>query len=201
MGLFDWLKGSKRKVEVAGYRIWLTHAAKIAGIRKEAAAAIADPAGPNAVIAVAHFDDCLQQLAAAAAGLDPNRIRVTRSDCLPSRPPTDLIADESSLLILVGERHPLASHDDDVLEFAQSQPCRCRVVYHVSLEDPLLKPFAGEWVENILRRLGMKEDEAIESTMVSRRIQRELNRIAKTATGDAPANSAAEWLERNCASK
>ena len=66
------------------------------------------------------------------------------------------------------------------------------------MEDPLLKPFAGEWVKRILRNLGMKEDEPIESRMVSRRIETELKKIAKSATGDIPANSAEEWLERNC---
>ena len=44
----------------------------------------------------------------------------------------------------------------------------------------------------------MKEDEAIESRMVTRRIQTELNKVAKCATGDASANSAEEWMEKNC---
>jgi preprotein translocase subunit SecA len=43
--------------------------------------------------------------------------------------------------------------------------------FHLSLEDDLMRIFAGEWVKNILTRLGMKEGEAIESRMVSRRIE------------------------------
>jgi preprotein translocase subunit SecA len=66
------------------------------------------------------------------------------------------------------------------------------------MEDALMKPFAGEWVKRILRDLGMKEDEPIKSRMVTRRIETELKKIARSATGDAPANSAEEWLERNC---
>jgi len=34
-----------------------------------------------------------------------------------------------------------------------------------------MRIFAGEWVKNVLTRLGMKEGEAIESHMVSRRIE------------------------------
>src|SRR2546425_8154568 len=34
-----------------------------------------------------------------------------------------------------------------------------------------MRIFAGEWVKNILTRLGMQEGEAIESKMVSRRIE------------------------------
>ncbi len=43
--------------------------------------------------------------------------------------------------------------------------------FYLSLEDDLMRIFAGEWVKNILTRLGMQEGEAIESKMVSRRIE------------------------------
>jgi preprotein translocase subunit SecA len=43
--------------------------------------------------------------------------------------------------------------------------------FYLSLEDDLMRIFAGEWVRNVLTRLGMQEGEAIESRMVSRRIE------------------------------
>ncbi len=43
--------------------------------------------------------------------------------------------------------------------------------FYLSLEDDLMRIFAGDWVKNILTRLGMQEGEAIESRMVSRRIE------------------------------
>ena len=43
--------------------------------------------------------------------------------------------------------------------------------FYLSLEDDLMRIFAGEWVKNVLTRLGMKEGEAIESRLVSRRIE------------------------------
>jgi preprotein translocase subunit SecA len=51
-----------------------------------------------------------------------------------------------------------------------------RLVHHVSLEDPMMRMFAGEWVQNVLQRLGMNENEAIESRMVTRRFKRRLRR-------------------------
>ncbi|MFO0842834.1 MAG: SEC-C metal-binding domain-containing protein [Gemmataceae bacterium] len=42
--------------------------------------------------------------------------------------------------------------------------------FYLCLEDDLMRIFAGEWVSNVLQRLGMQEGEAIESRMVSRRI-------------------------------
>ncbi len=43
--------------------------------------------------------------------------------------------------------------------------------FYLSLEDDLMRIFAGDWVKNVLTRLGMQEGEAIESRMVSRRIE------------------------------
>lgn len=198
MGLFDWFAG-KSKVEIANERIWLTREAKIAGIQKEVAEAIADTEGPNAIVVAGYFNDCLEQLQAAVGGFDPDRVLVACADALAGRMPTDVVTDESrSILIIVGERHPLPAHNEGVKDFARSLPCRSRIVYHASLEDPLLKRFAGDWVQSVLRKLGMKEDEAIESRMVTRRIQTELNKVATCATGDVPANSAEEWMEKNC---
>jgi preprotein translocase subunit SecA len=43
--------------------------------------------------------------------------------------------------------------------------------FFLSLEDDLMRIFAGEFVKNILTRLGMQEGEAIESRMVNRQIE------------------------------
>src|SRR5262249_53118689 len=43
--------------------------------------------------------------------------------------------------------------------------------FYLSLEDDLMRIFAGEWVKAILQRLGMEKGQAIESRMVSRRIE------------------------------
>jgi len=43
--------------------------------------------------------------------------------------------------------------------------------FFLSLEDDLMRIFAGPWVRSILEKLGMKEGERIESRMVTRRIE------------------------------
>ncbi|MEO1497279.1 MAG: SEC-C metal-binding domain-containing protein [Planctomycetota bacterium] len=43
--------------------------------------------------------------------------------------------------------------------------------FYLSLEDDLMRIFAGEWVKGVLARLGMKDGEAIESSVVTRRIE------------------------------
>src|SRR5204862_7281818 len=41
----------------------------------------------------------------------------------------------------------------------------------LSLQDDLMRIFAGEWVAGVLQRLGMEPGQSIESRMVSRRIE------------------------------
>ena len=49
--------------------------------------------------------------------------------------------------------------------------------FFLSLEDDLMRIFAGDWVKNVLTRLGMQEGEAIESGLVSRQIERAQRRV------------------------
>ena len=43
--------------------------------------------------------------------------------------------------------------------------------FYLSLEDNLMRIFAADWVKNAMRKMGMKDDEVIESGMVSKQIQ------------------------------
>lgn len=49
--------------------------------------------------------------------------------------------------------------------------------FFLSLEDDLMRIFAGDWVKSILTRLGMQEGEAIESPLVSRQIEKAQRRV------------------------
>lgn len=200
MGLLDWLLGKKDSLEIAQDRIWLTKRAKFAGVQAEIAAALAEPQGPDAIFLVGHFDDCLADLQSLAdrAGFDRNRVLVVRSEALEGRATESGLSGSNRVLIVVGERHPLTSHDDGLRAFARNLACPCRFSQHASLEDPVLKLFAGQWVQDVLRRLGMKEDEVIESRMVARRIRKAQQKIERQAIGNSQAGSAEEWLEKNC---
>ena len=81
------------------------------------------------------------------------------------------IAAMGGLHILGTERHDSRRIDNQLRGRAgrQGDPGSSR--FYLSLQDDLMRLFAGEWVSNVLTRLGMQEGEAIESRMVSRRIQ------------------------------
>jgi hypothetical protein len=131
--------GQRAGVKVLDDRIWLTSAAKFAGIRRE----IAERRGSqvSVIVLIAHFPDVLAGLAHIA---DEAHAAIPIRVCLAKSLTTDLLAadrlDESAtLLIIVGERHPAPTHDEAVVRFAEGLNCRCEIIFHLSLEDPLMQ--------------------------------------------------------------
>jgi preprotein translocase subunit SecA len=81
------------------------------------------------------------------------------------------VATVGGVHIIGTERHESRRIDNQLRGRAgrQGDPGSSR--FFLSLEDDLMRKFAGEWVSAVLTRLGMQEGEAIESRMVSRRIE------------------------------
>lgn len=81
------------------------------------------------------------------------------------------VAEMGGLHIIGTERHEARRIDLQLRGRCgrQGDPGTSR--FYLSLEDDLMRIFAGEWVKNVLTRLGMQEGEAIESKMVTRRIE------------------------------
>lgn len=197
MGLFDWLLGTARRTVNARDMIWLTRAAKFKGLAETIG--VAPGLAPDTVILVAHFPDTMEilQLIAEKWTGQASILAVMAGDLRERLLP--LALDESrSIQIIVGERHPHLAKDQAIRDLVKGMSCRFDLVYHIAIDDPTMRPFAGSWVESTLRTLGMKEDEAIESPTVSRRLLAAQKRIAATSTGDVDAASAEEWMARNC---
>jgi preprotein translocase subunit SecA len=81
------------------------------------------------------------------------------------------VAEMGGLHIVGTERHEARRIDNQLRGRAgrQGDPGSSR--FFLSLQDDLMRIFAGEWVANVLTRLGMEDGQAIESRMVSRRIE------------------------------
>ena len=197
MGWFDWLKGG---VEECPDCIWLSTDAKWTGVAKTVQLRLAAPERPTALFVVTHFPQTLHELQAVLrdAEIDHARVITTTVEAL-------LAASESAmslhptdrLEIIAGERHFLPDPDARLRQFAEDVPCHCWLTYHVSLDDPLLKAFSGQWVERVLRQMGMADDEAIQSYVVSRRIRAAQQKFARRVAHNHPVASAEEWLSVN----
>src|SRR5438094_4931780 len=81
------------------------------------------------------------------------------------------VAEMGGLHILGAERHEARRIDNQLRGRAGRQGDPGSGRFYLSLEDDLMRIFAGDWVRNMLERMGMTRDQAIESRMVSRRIE------------------------------
>ena len=86
-------------------------------------------------------------------------------------------------LHIVGtERHDSRRIDNQLRGRAGRQGDPGSPRFYLSLQDDLMRIFAGEWVGNVLTRLGMKEGEAIESRMVSGEFKRPRRKSRSTTS-------------------
>jgi hypothetical protein len=203
VGWFDWLKSAPAtNVDAQPDAIWVSIDAKLKGIRDEIEEASGREVPPACIYVVAYFNDWFQRLEELVAAIYSKRpLRV----CLAKA-----FADEvrlgpapeagQGIEIIAAEHHPHPKHDEAILRAAEELPYPCRLTYHISLDDALLRVFNSRSVADLLRRLGMKEDESIRSKMVTRRLKEAQKKIAESTIGDQSAESAVEWLGLNAPS-
>jgi len=82
------------------------------------------------------------------------------------------VAELGGLHVVGTERHEARRIDNQLRGRAGRQGDPGSSQFFLSLEDDLMRIFAKDWVGNMLKTLGMEEDEAIQSTTVSRMIER-----------------------------
>ena len=75
------------------------------------------------------------------------------------------------LCIIGTERHESRRIDNQLRGRSGRQGDPGQTQFCVSMEDELMRLFGGERMQNIVRKLGVEEDEAIESGMVSKQIE------------------------------
>jgi hypothetical protein len=219
MGLFSWLfgPGEPERVRVID-RVWMNAENRARAVVRELALAV--DSGRSALL-LAHFpgtltaigpdligakvphepipDGLAPRAALELAARSAPRVLfgLVRNLRLPEHHAPD-DAPESPLPVLLAERHFLREHDNRVVSFATGLGSRAAVVVHMALDDALLKIFAGQWVTDLLKNLGMKDDEAIESAMVARRIRKAQDQLrANLAHEEVPADSPLDWIRQN----
>jgi hypothetical protein len=71
------------------------------------------------------------------------------------------------------------------------------VTVYSALEEPLFKRFGSDKIIQLMRQLGMKEDEVIEHRMVSKSIRDAQEKIEKKLLIEQTTRSQEQWLEKN----
>lgn len=199
MGLFDALFGGRpaSRVEITDDKIWISHQARFRGVVKEISSLATS--GTDAILVIAHFSNVLEVLKPI---VETSLVTIPKMTALaeqlsPAMAEQLGLDEQARVNLIVAEKHPLPSADEAVIAFAEKLPCRSRITYHLSLDDVVLKSFRGEWLQSVLMKLGMTEEETIESKMVTRRLKAAQRKFQSAIRGNHPAASAEEWVRLN----
>ncbi|MGN6237454.1 preprotein translocase subunit SecA [Dyella sp.] len=117
------------------------------------------------------LEAALAALPAEASEMDRQRVK---SDWQKRH---DQVLAAGGLHIIGTERHESRRIDNQLRGRSgrQGDPGSSR--FYLSLEDNLLRIFAGDWVGRWMRMFGMKEDDALEDRMVSRQIEKAQRKV------------------------
>jgi len=93
------------------------------------------------------------------------------------------VPEAGGLFVLGTERHESRRIDNQLRGRSgrQGDPGESR--FYLSLEDELMKLFAGDFMLKMLQRLGMQEDEPIEHSMVSKSVERAQKKVEERNFG------------------
>jgi len=129
-------------------------------------------------------------------GTDSKRVHLALADLLtPLEETIEQLENQPGIALMVMEVHPLAWKDDLLMEFAQCLSGRVEIGYFMALEDAVLQRTVSKETIDVLRQLGLGDNDLITSSLISKRLKK-LLRIQTAKVIEAnEANSAIEWYE------
>lgn len=101
---------------------------------------------------------------------------------------------------MVLERHPCLAEDRRLDQIARVWPFSVRLGYLLSLQDPVIRYCIHPMAIEVLKQLGLRDQQLVTSELVSRRLEKVLQRInlpASQTSSSRPLteDSAEEWLK------
>ena len=90
-----------------------------------------------------------------------------------------LVLELGGLKVLGSERHESRRIDNQLRGRSGRQGDPGETRFYLSLDDDLMRRFASERVKNMMRRMGMQSDEAIEHSMVTKAIERAQKQVER----------------------
>jgi hypothetical protein len=172
--MFNLFKSGSKGVKVVD-KVWMSSQAKINACRKMC------EANPS-IIFICWFEETIDTLKIA---LPPNTVIVKADNVTASM--------TQNKMVVFAEHYPLAEKEQNLYTTLglTEAPVLC------ALDEPFFEKFGGEKLIDVMKNLGMKEDEIIGHSMVSKSIRNAQDKIAKHASVDNPARSQREWMQRN----
>ena len=106
---------------------------------------------------------------------------------------------EKVRLLILGH-YPLPEKELNYLSYLTKSP-DVTITFYSSLEDEVMKPFNPERMMDIMNKLGMRDDEAIEHDLVTKSMERAREKIQNLVRTERESNIEREWFARNLPEK
>ncbi len=94
--------------------------------------------------------------------------------------------------LIMTEHHPNLQVEEDF--YAQMN--LSTVDYYNSLSEPIFKKAGSERIIDIMKKMGVRDDEAIQHTMISKSIRNVQEKMASSLDGFINASSQEEWIRK-----
>jgi phosphoribosylanthranilate isomerase len=94
---------------------------------------------------------------------------------------------------IFAEHYPIRSKEEELYRKMNLHT----VQVFSSLNEPLFKRFGSDKIIQVMKQLGMKDDEVIQHNLVSKAIRNAQEKIEKKVVMDQSAHSQNDWLEKN----
>ena len=140
----------------------------------------------ESAIFIAWFSDTAKQFKNyfSTNGLDENRITEARY----------LTASQlQSFTPVFVEHYPVHTKEENFVANWKTK----KILVYSAMDEPLFKHFGSEKLIPLMKMMGMKENEVIEHSMVSKSIISGQKKIGEQVSFEQSASSQAEWMERN----
>ena len=95
------------------------------------------------------------------------------------------------------EHFPSYKIEREILDFLLNNLELKEIMFYVSLEDELFKYFGSERLIQMLERMGYKDDEAIEHSMISNSLQNAQKKIDEKVEFGTNSRNSKDWFKMN----
>ncbi len=192
--MFDSFFGKKNKeVKVIDY-IWKNDYAKYKGIVK-----FMDKS--KSIIFVYYFNETKKQITQVIETMQldfssdiyrQKKITITHAENL-----LDSKIDVTNTIFCFIEHHPSFVTEQKILNYLANELHVSEIIFHISLQEPLLHYFGSDKIVPMLERIGFDENEPLQHTMISKSIVNAQQKVDEKNPNAIETDSATNWFEVN----
>jgi hypothetical protein len=212
MGLFSFLKSDKQTYTD---KVWKTRPVAIKGMITQALVSIKQGQVP---IVFCYFDDTIGEVISflEQAGVPYFNLKNDTYHEAAGQHKVVFIGDASQVLsshtlisflrtiststhlhILFSGHYPLPSKEKKILDKLAALFPQAPVIFCSSIDDPSFELFGADRITNLLEKLGMKDDECIEHSLVTKSMVRAREKIESRVKSEIETKSEGDWFVKN----